>query len=86
MDGPAVVTSAEWTAVTVDRRAGHLVQPLSALTAAGGATPTLTAGELAARHALVAEAAGSEAAERVAPPEPTGPPPTIVDRGVAAVP
>jgi len=86
MDGPAVVTSAEWTAVTVDRRAGHLVQPLSALTAAGGATPTLTAGELATRHALVAEAAGSEAAERVAPPEPTGPPPTIVDRGVAAVP
>ena len=81
MDGPAVVTSVDWTAITVDRRAGHRVEPLSTLAATGAGTGTLTPAEILARHGLVAEAAGTAAPERSTPPEPTGPPPFVVPRG-----
>jgi poly-gamma-glutamate synthesis protein (capsule biosynthesis protein) len=81
MDGPAVVTTVDWTGITVDRRAGHRVLPLSELAAAGAGTQTLTPGEVLARHALVTAAAGAQAPERTAPPEPTGPAPFVVPRG-----
>ena len=81
MDEPAVVTGVDWTAITVDRRSGHRVEPLSALAAAGAGTANLTPAEILARHGLVAEAAGGEAPERTTPPEPTGPPPFVVPRG-----
>lgn len=80
IDGPAAVTGVEWTSVTVDRRGGHLVQPLTPAVAAGQGAGTLTPAELAARQARVVAAVGVEAGERLTPPLPTGAAPVVVTR------
>lgn len=71
-DGPVTVDGVEWTAITVDRAAGHRVESLSAAAAVGAGTGTLSAAQVAERRALVAGVAGSAAAEATAPPTPTG--------------
>ncbi|NTW39240.1 MAG: CapA family protein [Cellulomonadaceae bacterium] len=76
-DGPVTVTGVQWTAVTVDRVGGHVVQPMSALVAAGQGIGTLSAAELATRHARVAEVVGTAAPEVVVAPVTTGPAPLL---------
>lgn len=83
-DGPVTVEGVEWTAVTVDRAAGHRVESLSAAGAAGTGTGDLTADEVAQRRALVAGVAGTAAPELTAPPTPTGPPPVVASRASGA--
>ncbi len=75
--GPARVVGVQWTPVTVDRRDGHQVH---ALTDIPDGTSTLTSAQVAARLALVREAAGSQAAERTTPVTTTGPGPVVVRR------
>lgn len=72
-DGPPSVTGVEWTALTVDRAGGYVVQSLSGALAAGTGAGQVAPGTVAERHGLVAAVVGPEAAERTAPPEPTGP-------------
>lgn len=80
VDGPVTVTDVGWTAVTVDRAAGHRVFPLSALVADERTEGTLSLAELRARHDRVLAAAGTQADERAAPPDPTGPPARVLPR------
>ena len=77
-EGPPAVSSVGWTALTVDRGAGHRVEPLSA--AVGAGIGTLSPEEVAARYARVVEAVGTEAPERRDPFVPTGPAPVVVPR------
>lgn len=79
-DGPVTVDGVEWTAITVDRSAGHRVESLSAAAAAGAGAGTLSPDQVAARRALVAGVAGTAAPELVAPPTPSGPPPVVAPR------
>jgi poly-gamma-glutamate capsule biosynthesis protein CapA/YwtB (metallophosphatase superfamily) len=79
-DAPATVETVEWVAITVDRTAGHRVQPLSALRASGKTAGNLSSSQIANRHKLVADAAGTQASERTEPPEPTGPPARVLPR------
>ncbi len=79
--GPARVTGVDWTAVTVDRRAGHRVAPIHG--ARAQSRGTLSAGELGARYGRLAAAVGAEAPERTEPPTPSGPAPLVVRRGAA---
>ncbi len=79
-NGPVVVDGVGWSAITVDRPGGHRVLPMSQDVAAGQGAGTLSAAELVTRHARVAEAMGPEPPEQTVPPEPTGPPPTVVVR------
>ena len=79
-DGPVTVDGVEWTAITVDRGAGHRVESLSAAGAAGVGAGTLSADQVAARRALVAGVAGTAAPELVVPPTPSGPPPVVTPR------
>ena len=76
-DGPARVTAAEWTGVTVDRLGHHRTYALPAIAAGAG---TLSAAEVATRTARVASAVGAQAPERTSPEVSTGPPPTVVPR------
>jgi poly-gamma-glutamate capsule biosynthesis protein CapA/YwtB (metallophosphatase superfamily) len=78
-DGPAAVTGVEWTAVTVDRAGGHRVHPMPSPTVEEGAG-TFDGSALRTRWGRVAEVVGSDAPERVAPPEPTGPEPVVLPR------
>lgn len=84
-DGPARVTGVEWTAVTVDRKAGHRVRVLAEAVAdpSGG---TLSAAQLQERYDRVRAAVGTQAPERTTPPVPTGEPPTVVPRTLPAPP
>ena len=77
---PASVTDVGWTAVTMDLEGGHRVLPLSAMLGPGAATPTLGTDELRARHALVAEVVGPDAAELRTPRRGSGPAPVVVPR------
>lgn len=79
-DGPATVDGVEWTAITVDRAAGHRVESLSAAGAAGAGTGNLSAAQVAERRALVAGVAGTAAPEATAPPTPTGKQVVVTDR------
>lgn len=79
-DGPVTVDGVDWTAITVDRAAGHRVESLSAAAAAGSGTGTLSAAQVAERRALVAGVAGPAAPEAVAPPTPTGKNVVVNDR------
>lgn len=79
-DGPVTVDGVDWTAITVDRAAGHRVESLSAAAAAGAGTGTLSAAQVAERRALVAGVAGPAAPEAVAPPTPTGKNVVVNDR------
>lgn len=79
-DGPVTVDGVDWTAITVDRAAGHRVESLSAAAAAGAGTGTLSAAQVAERRALVAGVAGPAAPEAVAPPTPTGQNVVVNDR------
>lgn len=79
-DGPVTVDGVDWTAITVDRAAGHRVESLSAAAAAGTGTGTLSAAQVAERRALVAGVAGPAAPEAVAPPTPTGQNVVVNDR------
>ena len=54
----------EWTAITTDRLSGHTMHVLTDIPDGAG---TLSAAEVAARHARVASAAGPEAPERTTP-------------------
>ncbi|MDN4473635.1 CapA family protein [Demequina zhanjiangensis] len=56
----------EWTATTVDRSGGHRMYVLSG---AEGPLGTLSADEVARRHAMVAKAVGDPAPERLRPAE-----------------
>lgn len=76
-DGPVVVDQVAWTSVTVDRRSGHRVEPLSALVSTGQGVGSLDAAELAERHARVLAAVGTQAAELTTPTGATGPAPLI---------
>lgn len=80
-DGPATVTGVGWTAVTVDRRSGHRVAPLSTAASGGTGTGSLSAAQVASRHALVAEVVGGQASELAQPPTATGLPPIVAERG-----
>lgn len=84
LDGPVSVTGVEWTSVTVDRGGGHRVEPMSAILAGSSTVGSLTAPDLATRHARVVEVVGTQAPERVTPPVATGPVPVVVVRGVTA--
>ncbi|WP_299273306.1 CapA family protein [uncultured Georgenia sp.] len=78
---PARVESMEWTAVTVDRVGGQRLHVLSDLLA--GERPEglmLTDQQVASRYQQVLDVVGDAATERTEPPEPTGPPPTVVPR------
>jgi poly-gamma-glutamate synthesis protein (capsule biosynthesis protein) len=79
-DGPVTVDGVEWTAITVDRSAGHRVESLSQAGAAGAGTGTLSAAQVAERRALVAGVAGPAAPELTAPPTPTGREPVVTAR------
>lgn len=79
-DGPARVTGAEWTAITVERTGGHRVHPLPS-TRTDRPAGILDAAELARRHERVAAVMGTGAPERLAPATPSGPPPRVVPRG-----
>ena len=76
-DGPARVTAAEWTGITVDRLGHHRVYALPAIASGAG---SLSAAEVAARAARVSAAVGTQAPERLQPEVATGPPPTVVAR------
>lgn len=72
------VADVGWAATTVDREAGHRLRVLSG--GDGSAAGTLGADELRARHDRVRAAVGPAAAERTAPPTPSGPAPVVVPR------
>ncbi|SEJ47755.1 CapA family protein [Demequina mangrovi] len=59
-----VSVDAGWIATTVDRRGGHTVHALADIADGSG---TLTAAEVATRHAAVRDAVGDEATEITAP-------------------
>jgi poly-gamma-glutamate capsule biosynthesis protein CapA/YwtB (metallophosphatase superfamily) len=65
LDG-TVETDVEWAAITVDRRSNHTMYVLSEIPNGAG---TLSATEVAARHARVKNAVGSDAPERLTPPD-----------------
>lgn len=78
-DGPARVTSLEWTAFPVDRLGGQRVYAANDILA--GATYDrlqLSLAEVEARRQRVAAVIGTEATERTTPPVPTGPAPTVL--------
>ena len=78
---PARVESVEWTAVTVDRVGEQRLHVLSDLVA--GDRPeglTLSEQQITSRYQQVLDVVGEDAAERTEPPEPTGPPPTVLPR------
>ncbi len=81
-DGEAArVESMEWTAVTVDRLGAQRLHVLSDLVA--GDRPdglALSEQQITSRYQQVLDVVGEDAAERTEPPEPTGPPPTVVPR------
>ncbi|WP_265523283.1 CapA family protein [Oerskovia flava] len=81
-DGPARVTAANWTAVTVDLDGGHRVHAIAEVLDEG--TGSLSPAELRARYDRVLDAVGTGAPERTEPPVATGPPATVVPRGAAA--
>jgi poly-gamma-glutamate synthesis protein (capsule biosynthesis protein) len=84
--GPARGSGVEWTAVTVDRRAGHKVRILTDALAdpAGG---SLSVAQLQQRYDRVKAAVGDAAPERTTPPVATGDPPVVEPRSeVAGVP
>lgn len=64
----ARVTGAEWTAITVDRKAGHVMHVLPEIPDGAG---TLSAGAVADRYDRVRDVVAGSAPERTAPPEPT---------------
>ncbi len=64
LDG-TVTASVEWTATTVDRGDHHAMH---VLTDVPGGVGSLSQAEVAARHQRVADAVGSQAPERTAPP------------------
>ncbi|WP_307861464.1 CapA family protein [Cellulomonas wangleii] len=76
--GPARVVGVQWTPVTVDRRGGHTVHALVDVPAGSAG---LSAAQVADRLALVRDAAGTAAPERLAPALATGPAPVAVPRG-----
>jgi len=76
-NGPVGVTGVSWTSVTVDRGGGYPVQPLSALVAGGQGSGSMSAAELAERHARVTAVVGPAAPEITAPGAPTGPAPLL---------
>lgn len=76
-DGPARVEGVQWTGVTVDL-AGHAVQPLSVLAAAGQGVGSLSAAEVATRLGRVTAVVGDAAPQTTTPPTPTGPGPELV--------
>lgn len=76
-DGPARVEGVQWTGVTVDL-AGHTVQPLSVLAAAGQGAGSLTPAEVATRLARVTGVVGDAAPQTTTPPTPTGPGPELL--------
>ncbi|WP_402467872.1 CapA family protein [Isoptericola aurantiacus] len=77
---PLRVTRVRWTGTTVDIPAGHRAFVIRDLLDDRDGS-TLSAADLAAREQRVADAVGEQAAERTEPPEPSGPPPTVVPRG-----
>ncbi|HQY33905.1 CapA family protein [Actinotalea sp.] len=76
-DGPVSVTGMAWTAVTVDRGGGYVVEPLSALVAAGQGAGSMSAGELVTRRDRVTAVVGAAPPELTAPPTATGPAPLL---------
>ncbi len=64
LDGKVTV-SVEWSATTVDRGDSHAMH---VLTDVANGVGSLTQAEVAARHQRVADAVGSQAAERTSPP------------------
>lgn len=78
-DGPARITQAEWTAITVERTGGHRVHPLPS-TRTDQPAGSLDAAELARRHDRVAAVMGTGAPERLVPATPSGPAPRVVPR------
>ncbi|MCL3860180.1 CapA family protein [Actinotalea sp. K2] len=80
VDGPVAVTDVAWTAVTVDRRNGHRVEPLPPALRSGQGVGSLTAAEVEARQARVVEVVGTVARERVEPAQPSGPGPVVERR------
>lgn len=75
--GAPRVVDVQWTPITVDRRGGHHVR---ALTDLPQGTSTLTPGQVDERLARVRAAAGTAAAERTSPVQPTGAAPVVVSR------
>jgi len=65
LDG-TVHTGVEWTAITVDRKSSHTMHVLSEIPQGVG---TLSAAEVAARYKRVRDAVGTQAPERLTPPE-----------------
>jgi Bacterial capsule synthesis protein PGA_cap len=78
--GPPMVTSVEWSGITVDRSGGHQVLPLSAAVAAGSGYGTVSAADLITRRQRVVDVVGTEASERTEPPVATGTPPIVEHR------
>lgn len=78
VDGPAQVTGVEWTALSVDRAGGHRTHLLHDAAAGGGGT--LAAGQWQARYDELRTAVGSQAPERLTPPQATGPRAVVVQR------
>lgn len=79
-DGPARVASVEWTAVSGDRLAGHVLHILPEVAAIPGKTGTLTQAQWQTRYDAVRSAVGVQAPEATRPPIATGPAPTVVPR------
>jgi poly-gamma-glutamate synthesis protein (capsule biosynthesis protein) len=71
-DAPATVVGVEWSGATVDRGGGYRVYPLSGTVQAGAGAGEVSATDLATRYGRVVAVVGTEAAERVTPPTPTG--------------
>jgi poly-gamma-glutamate synthesis protein (capsule biosynthesis protein) len=71
-DAPATVVGVEWSGVTVDRGGGYRVYPLSGTVQAGAGAGEVSAADLATRYSRVIAVVGTESAERVTPPTPTG--------------
>ena len=69
-DGPARVTGVEWTALSVDRVAGHRMHLLH--DAASTGPGTLSPGQWQTRYDEVRAAVGTQAPERTAPPVASG--------------
>ncbi|GAA2233858.1 hypothetical protein GCM10010401_02130 [Rarobacter faecitabidus] len=76
---PAAVTDVRWQGITVDRRGKHHLFPFAGNLKSGAGT--LSAAEMKARHARVADEVGDEAKEIKEAPVPTGPAPTVEKRG-----
>ncbi|BDZ43892.1 hypothetical protein GCM10025865_31910 [Paraoerskovia sediminicola] len=79
-EGPAHVTGAEWSAVTVDRADGHAVHVIEDVVDDTSGVGTLSQDELETRLGLVEGAVGEDAPERSQAPTPTGPEPSVVTR------